>query len=154
MTESKSSGGTGHCLCGAVQYRYEGEPLTIGVCQCDRCQRQSGSAFLIGVIFPRDAVTIVGKLTTYESRLDGKEQVVAPLLSNLRIGSFNYPGPISRNSLDDGRDPGRQDRDQPSFQRLVFGWTTLDNHAGRCCVLRRLPRRHVWRVTQASPRSD
>ncbi len=72
MTESKSSGGTGHCLCGAVQYRYEGEPLTIGVCQCDRCQRQSGSAFLIGVIFPRDAVTIVGKLTTYESRLDGK----------------------------------------------------------------------------------
>jgi hypothetical protein len=30
MTESKSSGGTGHCLCGAVQYRCEGEPLTIG----------------------------------------------------------------------------------------------------------------------------
>ena len=73
------------------------------------------------------------------------------LLSNLRIGSFNHPGPISRNSLDDGRDPGRQDRDQPSFQRLVFGCTTMDNHAGRCCVLRRLPRRHVWRVTQDWP---
>jgi hypothetical protein len=51
MTNSTNSGGTGHCLCGAVRYRYEGEPVTIGLCQCDRCQRQSGSAFLIGVIF-------------------------------------------------------------------------------------------------------
>ena len=75
MTNSTNSGGTGHCLCGAVRYRYEGEPVTIGLCQCDRCQRQSGSAFLIGVIFPRDAVTIEGKLTTYETRLDGKNRL-------------------------------------------------------------------------------
>ena len=75
MTKSTSSGGTGHCLCGAVWYRYEGEPVTIGLCQCDRCQRQSGSAFLIGVIFPRDAVTIEGKLATYETRLDGKNRL-------------------------------------------------------------------------------
>src|SRR6201987_1384226 len=74
MTDSTPGGGTGPCLCGAVQYRYEGEPITIGLCQCDRCQRQSGSAFLIGVIFPRDAVTIEGKLTTYETRLDGKNR--------------------------------------------------------------------------------
>jgi len=75
MTKSTNSGGTGHCLCGAVRYRYEGEPVTIGLCQCDRCQRQSGSAFLIGVIFPRDAVTIEGKLTTFETRLDGKNRL-------------------------------------------------------------------------------
>ena len=41
-----------------VRYRYEDEPGTIGICQCDRCQRQSGSAFLIGVIFPKEAATI------------------------------------------------------------------------------------------------
>jgi hypothetical protein len=75
MTKSTNSGGTGHCLCGAVRYRYEGEPVTIGLCQCDRCQRQSGSAFLIGIIFPRDAVTIEGKLTTFETRLDGKNRL-------------------------------------------------------------------------------
>jgi len=68
-------GGTGHCLCGAVQYRYEGDPMTIGLCQCDRCQRQSGSAFLIGVIFPRDAVTITGPLATYEARIDGNSRL-------------------------------------------------------------------------------
>jgi hypothetical protein len=68
-------GGTGHCLCGAVQYRYEGDPITIGICQCDRCQRQSGSAFLIGVIFPRNAVTITGPLTTYEARIEGNSRL-------------------------------------------------------------------------------
>jgi len=107
MTESKSSGGTGHCLCGAVQYRYEGEPLTIGVCQCDRCQRQSGSAFLIGVIFPRDAVTIVGKLTTYESRLDGKNRLwrhFCPICgSAVSITLDRYPGirSVMGGTLDD-----------------------------------------------------
>ena len=80
MTKSTNSGGTGHCLCGAVRYRYEGEPVTIGLCQCDRCQRQSGSAFLIGVIFPRDAVAIEGKLATYETRLDGKNRLLRHFL--------------------------------------------------------------------------
>ena len=75
MTESSNGGGTGHCLCGAVQYRYKGEPSTIGVCQCDRCQRQSGSAFLIGVIFPKEAVTIEGKLATYEAKADGQNRL-------------------------------------------------------------------------------
>jgi hypothetical protein len=57
MTDTKS-GGTGGCLCGAVRYRYEGAPVSIGLCQCRRCQRQSGSSFLVGVIFPKEAVTI------------------------------------------------------------------------------------------------
>jgi hypothetical protein len=68
----ESNSGTGKCLCGAVRYRYVGEPTTIGLCQCERCQRQSGSAFLIGVVFPRDAVTIEGQLATYESAVSGE----------------------------------------------------------------------------------
>jgi len=71
MAESRS-GGTGGCLCGAVRYRYKGEPTAIGLCQCERCQRQSGSAFLIGVVFPRDAVTVEGTLTTYETSVNGQ----------------------------------------------------------------------------------
>ena len=71
MSESKT-GGTGGCLCGAVRYRYEGEPSAIGLCQCNRCQRQSGSAFLIGVVFPKEAVTIEGALATFEAKVDGE----------------------------------------------------------------------------------
>jgi len=51
---------TGGCLCGAVRYRCRGEPQSMGLCQCERCQRQSGSAFLIAVVFPKDAVSIEG----------------------------------------------------------------------------------------------
>ncbi len=70
--ENGTTGGTGGCLCGAVRYRYEGAPTSIGLCQCRRCQRQSGSAFLIGVVFPKDAVTIEGKLATFEFETDGQ----------------------------------------------------------------------------------
>jgi hypothetical protein len=62
---------TGGCLCGAVRYRCRGEPTSQGLCQCDRCQRQSGSAFLIAVVFARDAVDIEqGELRTFEARSD------------------------------------------------------------------------------------
>lgn len=47
----------GGCLCGAIRYRCDADPLSMGLCQCDRCQRQSGSAFLIATVFARDAVT-------------------------------------------------------------------------------------------------
>ena len=49
---------TGGCLCGAVRYRCCGEPDSMGLCQCERCQRQSGSAFLIAMVYAREAVTI------------------------------------------------------------------------------------------------
>jgi hypothetical protein len=71
----QTAGGTGGCLCGAVRYRYQGEPLSVGLCQCERCQRQSGSAFLIGVIFPKEAVTIEGTLTSYEATVDGEHHL-------------------------------------------------------------------------------
>jgi hypothetical protein len=74
MTETKS-GGTGGCLCGAVRYRYEGQPSAVGLCQCDRCQRQSGSAFLIGVVFPKEAVRIEGTLATFEAKIDGEHNL-------------------------------------------------------------------------------
>ena len=63
---------TGGCLCGAVRYRCEGEPARVGICQCERCQRQSGSSFLIAVVYERSAVAIeTEKLKTYTARIDG-----------------------------------------------------------------------------------
>ena len=56
---------TGGCLCGAVRYCCRGEPVSMGLCQCERCQRQSGSSFLIATVFERDAVSIAGELKIY-----------------------------------------------------------------------------------------
>ncbi len=60
---------TGGCLCGAVRYSCRGEPVSTGLCQCQRCQRQSGSSFLIAVVYPQAAVDIdLAKLKTYVAR--------------------------------------------------------------------------------------
>ena len=37
---------TGHCLCGAVRYRVEGELRDVLACHCTQCQRASGSFFM------------------------------------------------------------------------------------------------------------
>lgn len=63
----------GGCLCGAVRYRCDREPISIGLCQCERCQRQSGSAFLIATVFPRDSVTFErGEPKVYTSSSAGR----------------------------------------------------------------------------------
>jgi hypothetical protein len=63
---------TGGCLCGEQRYRCVGEPISMGLCQCERCQRQSGSAFLIATVFPREAVSFErGELKTF-AVLDGE----------------------------------------------------------------------------------
>lgn len=37
----------GGCLCGAIRYAVEGEPLVVAICHCTHCQKQSGSAFSV-----------------------------------------------------------------------------------------------------------
>lgn len=36
---------SGHCLCKAVTYKVDDEPLVVGYDHCDDCQRQSGSTY-------------------------------------------------------------------------------------------------------------
>lgn len=56
----------GGCNCGAVRYRLSADPITVAVCHCANCRRQSGSAFSVNVIVTEGAMTLTGDLTTYE----------------------------------------------------------------------------------------
>ncbi len=55
----------GRCLCGAVTYSCEGEPVFTAVCHCRDCQRQTGSAFSIVVGVPAAAFELRGELGTH-----------------------------------------------------------------------------------------
>lgn len=58
---------TGECLCGAVRFSINEDPIpgrTI-VCHCTICQRHIGSAFATFLSFPRGAVAVFGTLKTY-----------------------------------------------------------------------------------------
>jgi len=56
----------GGCNCGAVRYRLSADPITVAVCHCANCRRQSGSAFSVNVIIAEGAMTLTGDLSTYE----------------------------------------------------------------------------------------
>jgi hypothetical protein len=51
---------TGGCLCGALRYEADGDPLYMGHCYCADCQKASGSAFVPFMGFPASALRING----------------------------------------------------------------------------------------------
>jgi hypothetical protein len=59
---------TGGCLCGAVRYRAEADPMRAVICHCAICRRVSGAPMLCFVHFPVGAFTwISGAPTRYRS---------------------------------------------------------------------------------------
>jgi hypothetical protein len=50
----------GGCLCGAVRYRSDAEPLRTAICHCKNCQRQTGTAFSVIVAVARESLVMEG----------------------------------------------------------------------------------------------
>lgn len=57
----------GGCLCGAVRYRAEGEPVNERICHCNLCQKAVGAAFNARVLFRLEAVEIEGPIAAANS---------------------------------------------------------------------------------------
>jgi hypothetical protein len=58
MTEQRY---TGSCLCGALRYEAQGEPLYAGHCYCADCRKASGSGFVPFMGFTSGAVRFDGR---------------------------------------------------------------------------------------------
>ena len=56
---------TGGCLCGALRYRADGEPLSQGLCHCRNCQRLSGAGHVGWLCFTEAAVSVEGEARAY-----------------------------------------------------------------------------------------
>ncbi len=57
----------GGCLCGAVRYTTQGDPMRVTVCHCTWCQRRTGSAFAVESLFELEQVEIAGQLNHFRS---------------------------------------------------------------------------------------
>jgi len=57
----------GHCLCGAITYECDAEPIATALCHCAECQRQTGTSFSIVVAVPRERLTIHGTPKVFET---------------------------------------------------------------------------------------
>jgi hypothetical protein len=59
---------TGGCLCGAVRYEADAEPLFAGHCYCADCRKASGSGFIPFMGFASTALRFSGRTLQYRSR--------------------------------------------------------------------------------------
>jgi len=58
----------GGCLCGALRYEAEGEPLAMGHCYCADCRKASGSGFIPFMAFASSAVRFSGQTRMFTSK--------------------------------------------------------------------------------------
>jgi hypothetical protein len=133
---------SGGCLCGAVRYAVDAEPLTAFVCHCRACQYVSGGTGANVVIVPRTSVRLTrGALRTYWSIADSGAQIGrqfceicgTPILSDLesqpdllviKAGSLDEPAAFkpSANLWTDAAQPWHPMADDiPSFPKGPTG---------------------------------
>jgi hypothetical protein len=66
---------TGGCLCGQIRYTANANPAFVGVCHCEHCQKQTGTAFSILIGIPKSAISINGQLKTFHDKGDSGQPV-------------------------------------------------------------------------------
>lgn len=97
----------GGCLCGAVRYTCESEPVVAGHCHCIDCRRLSGTGHCSHLGVPSEAVTITGAVSEYDRPSDAGNMISrafcptcgAPVYStNSQMAGMHF---IRASSLDD-----------------------------------------------------
>jgi len=66
---------SGGCLCGAVRYSIDAEPLGTRACWCRTCQAIGAGSATVNVFFPSEAISVDGALMTYRSHADSGHTV-------------------------------------------------------------------------------
>ena len=75
---------TGHCLCGAVNFTINAEPVASGQCHCKDCQRASGTGHMSLAFFKAEDVELSGETASYAVDGGQRQHQHPPLLPQVR----------------------------------------------------------------------
>ncbi len=59
---------TGGCICGAVRYECNADPMFMGNCHCRDCQKASGSAYDAAIGVPAAALKVTGMVKYHDTK--------------------------------------------------------------------------------------
>lgn len=111
---------TGGCQCGQIRYQLLAEPLTLYVCHCTECQKQSSSAFGMSMTVPCEALIITqGHPREWRRKGDSDREVVCFFCGGCGTRLFHQP---ARNPDITNLKPGTLD-DTSWLQPVGHVWT-------------------------------
>jgi hypothetical protein len=121
---------TGGCACGAIRYEARSEPIFENHCQCQECQKRSGTGHSSYLTFAQAAdVTVSGEATKWQVAGDsGNEKVHAfcptcgcPVF--LTLVAMPDLIAVHAASLDD---PSRFKPQAVTYNVRAYAWDTMD----------------------------
>jgi hypothetical protein len=131
---------TGGCLCGALRYEAQGEPINAGYCFCGDCRKASGSGFIPFMGFASSAVSFSGPTAQFTCKAANGGDAVrnfCPACGGLVFGGI--VGEVSQHTLYAGSldDPSAFKptmaiftRDQPDWALIPAGVTIFETMPG------------------------
>ena len=61
---------SGRCLCGAVRFESNADPVVVGHCHCVDCRKSSGTGHGTHIVLPKDALSVTGEVKFYDHPAD------------------------------------------------------------------------------------
>jgi hypothetical protein len=81
----------GGCLCGAVTYEVSGDPMFVGHCACENCQKSTGTGHSSIAAFPEAQVTVHGEVTSYVGKGDSGQATTSQFCPKCGSRLFTRP---------------------------------------------------------------
>lgn len=69
-------------MCGAVRFAVTGAPIVVAQCHCEECRRSSGTGHAIGAMFPTGAVSVSGRVNSFQYKSGKDSQVTKTFCPN------------------------------------------------------------------------
>ena len=115
----------GGCLCGAVRFKAEGEPLNVRICHCRNCQKAMGSPFFARALFDQRALTVAGETSRFAT--SSRVERVFCTQCGTRLFSWRTDGSAAGVALATFDDPNAFGPTEHIWVSSKLDWVRIDD---------------------------